>query len=288
MNNSAILHRMNSVKQTVQISSAQKLIATTQIGRARKLFAESKPYHDRITSAVAEVLRQCPEVNSGYVEHIRSIGTKRGVLILSANRGLTGGYNSNIIHFSEQNLLEQPAEYIIVLGQACRNHLIQKGFPVDDDYDQPLDPPAMFAARELAEKVVGMVERGQVDTFDIIYTYYKSAVKMQPIVARLLPLSRSLFNNPGERKDSFLFEPSPEQVLASMILKYLKGFIYGCLTDAWICELTSRVTAMDNAVRNGNEMLDKLSLIYNRTRQAAITQEITEIVAGAAALGEDD
>ena len=268
----------------MQISGAQKLIATAQIGKARRLFADSKPYHDRIASAVAEVLRQCPDVNSDYIEHVRSTGMRRGLLVLSANRGLAGGFNNNIIHFTEQKLADEPAAYIIVLGQACRSHLIRTGFPVDNEYDQPLEPPAMFTARELAEKVMGMLQRNELDTFDIIYTNYKSAVKMEPVLERLLPLGRSLFSDPGEPKDSFSFEPSPERVLASMILKYLKGFIYGCLTDTWICELTSRVSAMDNAVRNGNDILANLNLEYNRTRQAAITQEITEIVAGAAAL----
>lgn len=287
MNNSNLLHRINSVKQTVQISSAQKLIATAQIGRARRLFAEAKPYHDRIAGAVAEVLRQCPDVNSRFVEHSKTVGMRRGLLVLSANRGLAGGFNYNITHMAEQSLEENPAAYVIVLGHACRSHLTHKGFPVDQDYDQPLEPPAMFTARELAEKVTGMLERHELDTFDIIYTNYKSAVRMEPVEERLLPLHRSIFSTPGENRDNFNFEPGPEQVLASIILKYLKGFIYGCLTDTWICELTSRITAMDNAVRNGNEILAHLSIVYNRMRQAAITQEITEIVAGAAALGEE-
>jgi len=284
MNNNDLLHRMNSVRQTVQISGAQKLVATAQIGRARRLFAESKPYHDRITVAVAEVLRQCPEINSRYIDHGETVGLRRGLLVLSANRGLAGGFNSNIIHFSEQYLQENPASYVIVLGHACRQHLYQKGYPVDMEYDQPLEPPAMFTARELAEKVTGMFERNQIDTFDIIYTNYKSAVRMTPVLDRLLPLSRSLFTGDGSYKDNVSFEPGPERVLASIILKYLKGFLYGCLADTWICELTSRVTAMDNAVRNGNDMLAQMDLAYNRSRQAAITQEITEIVAGAAAL----
>ena len=287
MNNAGLLHRIGSIKQTVQIGNAQKLIATAQIGKARKLFAEAKPYHDRITAAVAELFLMCPEASCRYTEPAAFGGAKRGLLVLSANRGLAGGFNSNIIRFVEQSLNEKPATYIMVLGQACRNHLIHEGFPVDPEYDRPLEPPAMFTARELAEKVTSMLERGETDTFDIIYTDYKSAVRMNPVLQRLLPLDRSLFDNACEIRNNFSFEPDPEQVLASVILKYLKGFLYGCLISTWICELTSRVTAMDNAVRNGNEMLDRLHLIYNHTRQAAITQEITEIVAGAAALGTE-
>lgn len=286
--NKDLLQRMKSIKQTVQISNAQKLVAATKIGKACRMLAESKPYHNNIIRAIADVLGQFPDLDSNYIEPGRSGGARRGLLVLSANRGLAGGFNANIIHFAEESLRKKPAAYVIVLGQACRNQLIQKGFPVDKDYDQPLDPPTMFTARELAEKVTGMLDNGRIDAFDIIYTNYKSSIRMEPVQERLFPLSPLLFEGAGLGKVYADFEPAIDQVIASIVLKYLKGFLYGCLVHTWICELTSRVTAMDNAIRNGNEMLDHLSLVYNRARQAAITQEITEIVAGAAAMqGED-
>jgi F-type H+-transporting ATPase subunit gamma len=147
----------------------------------------------------------------------------------------------------------------------------------------------MFTARELAEKVVSMLENGQLEAFDIIHTKYRSSVKMEVVRRRLYPLRPVQFTQlytSYTGSAACIFEPSPEQVLAAMMLKYLKGYIYGCLVHTWICELTSRVTAMDNAIRNGNEMLEALTLTYNRARQAAITQEITEIVAGAAAMND--
>jgi F-type H+-transporting ATPase subunit gamma len=216
------------------------------------------------------------------------VAGKRGLLVLSANRGLAGGFNSNIIHFTEQSLAEKPADTILVLGQACRSHLIQKGFPVEADFDLPLDPPTMDTARDLSHKLVRMLDRGEIDSFDIIYTAYRSSVKMEPVLRRLFPLNPDTFGVGGMGKSNYSFEPSPEHLLASMVVKYLKGYIYGCLAYSYICELTSRLAAMDSAIRNGNEMLDKLSLQYNRSRQALITQEITEIVAGATALVADD
>ena len=283
-----LLHRMKSIRQTVQISSAQKLVAAAHIGKARKLLADSKPYHDTVSASIADVLRYCHFSDSRYLNPTSTVGDKHGLLVLSANRGLAGGFNNNIIHFAEQSLKERPASYIIVLGKVCRSYLSRKGYPVDEESDFPLDPPTMATARDLANKLVGMMDKGEIDSFDIVYTAYRSSVKMEPVLRRLFPLDPAIFGKSGNDKSSYSFEPSAEELLAFMITKYLKGYIYGCLIYSYICELTSRLTAMDAAIRNGNEMLDHLSLLYNRSRQAAITQEITEIVAGATALQTEE
>jgi len=281
-----LVHRMKSIRQTVQISSAQKLVAASQIGKAHKLLHDTNSYHENVSRVIADILRHCPEVASQYLEPGRIGVKKRGILVLSANRGLAGGFNSNVIHFTELSVAKNPAVYMIVLGQA-RNHMIQGGFPVDQEYDQPLEPPTMFTARELAEKVIGLLDSGQVDAFDVIYTEYKSSVKLEVVQQRLFPLNPAVFTeefNEEFNKGHYSYEPSPAHVLRFAISKYFKGYLYGCLIHTWLCELTARVMAMDNAIRNGGEILDNLSLVYNRARQASITQEITEIVAGATAM----
>jgi len=281
-----LVHRMKSIRQTVQISSAQKLVAAAQIGKARKLLYDSNSYHNTVSRVIADILRHCPEVASRYLKPCRDGCGRRGILVLSANKGLAGGFNSNIVHFTEASVAGNPATYMIVLGQG-RSTFIKEGLPVDQDYDQPLEPPTMFTARELAEKVTGLLDNGKLDSFDVIYTEYKTAVKQEVALRRLFPLDPSSFTGEFDEefhKGHYSFEPSPEHVLHFAIVKYVKGYLYGCLIHTWLCELTARVTAMENAIRNGNEMLDRLSLIYNRARQASITQEITEIVAGAAAM----
>jgi F-type H+-transporting ATPase subunit gamma len=283
-----IIHRIKSIKQTVQISGAQKLVAASQIGKARKMMRDSDSYHLNVRRVIADILWHCPEVASRYLDQVQ--GGKRGLLLLSANRGLAGGYNSNVLHFTEASVAKEPAVYIIALGQS-RSHFMQAGFPVDPEYDQPLEPPTMFIARELAEKLMGLLDNGQVDSFDVIYTEYVSSLKLEVVRRRLFPLDPASFTEAFDAdytKSHYSFEPSPEHVLHFAITKYLKGYLYGCLIHAWLCELTARVTAMDSAIRNGNEMLDHLSLAYNRARQASITQEITEIVAGAAAMVTED
>ena len=283
-----LLHRMKSIRQTVQISNAQKLIAVAHIGKARELLLQSRPYHERVCRAIADVLRHCPAPDSPYIENEHPGPGKRGLLVLSANRGLTGGFNSNLLHFTEQELLRNPASYLIVLGSAGRSYLIRKGYPVDKDYDLPLDPPSMHTARDLADMMVTMLEQHKIDSFDIIYTEYMSSIKLDPVIRRLFPVVRSVFTEFEKDYGNYSFEPSPELLIASMMQKYIKGYLYGCLVNTYICELTARLTAMDSAIRNGNKMLGTLSLMYNRARQASITQEITEIVAGAIALKNPD
>ena len=285
--NNDILHRMKSIRQTIQISNAQKLVAVAHIGRARAMLEESRPYHDRVTRAIAEVMYLFPDAANRYMERGAEgadVKGPRGLLVFAASHGLAGGYNNNIAHFTDHSLKEKPAEYIICLGNACRSQLIRDGYPVDPEYNQPLDPPSMYTARELAEKIFSVIDWYRICSFDIIYSEFINAVKMITVQRRLLPLNPAFFGQAGRDKSNFNFEPNPSYVMESLVKKYLKGYLYGCLVHSYICELTSRVTAMDNAIHNGNEMLEHLKLAHNRARQAAITQEITEIVAGAAAL----
>jgi F-type H+-transporting ATPase subunit gamma len=289
MINRDLLHRMKSIRQTVQISGAQKLLAASQIGKAKKLLDQSLPYHNNVSRTFADVMLHAPKHSSRYIETDRTRLKRRGLMVFSANRGLAGGFNSNIVRFTEEEILKHPADYMIVLGKA-KARFLQNGLPVDEDYDQPLDPPTMFTARELAEKITGMLDQNKIDSFDIIFTAYRSSVKLEVVKRRLFPLNPQIFIDEfgGDSGVSdCIFEPDPERVIASIALKYLKGYLYGCLVHTWICELTSRVMAMDNAIRNGNEMLDALSLAYNRGRQSAITQEITEIVAGALSIARE-
>lgn len=283
-----IQHRMKSIRQTVQITGAQKLVAASHVGKARRMLQETRPYHERIRRAISGLLEHAPEAASSYLAYGNMPGQRRGLLILSASKSLAGGYNSNVLRLAEESMDKNPPKTVIVLGALGRKHLHAGGYPVDMEIDLPLEPPTLITARELAEKVTALFERGEVDCFDVIYTHYTSAVRLKPVEERLFPLSPDVFGEPEELYGDVTFEPDPEEVLTALMLKYLKGFLYGCLVHAWASELTSRISAMDSAIRNAEEMLDKLSLAYNRARQMAITQEITEIVAGASAMRAED
>jgi len=290
---------MKSIKQTVKISSAQKLIAGAHIVKARKMLEHSQPYHDRIRLAIASVLKDC-ESKSKYLDTGKEI-KKRGLLVISADRGLAGGYNQNIIRETMQNMADRKVVKVLAIGRTGYNkfeHINavtgQQIVPLDKSFIWAAENPTLFTSREIAEKLSELFENNEVDSFDIIYTQFRSAVRMIPSTERLFPLSPEMLidtnasNEVNASKEPLVhyseYEPSPDAVLETLIPQYLRGYIFSCLTQAWMCELNSRITAMESAIKNGNDMLRKLSLKYNRVRQGSITQELTEIVAGAASM----
>ena len=283
-NTSAIRDHMRSIRQTVQISNAQKLIAGARIVKARKMLDRSRLYHNRIQRAVASILGDCATKNR-YLDIGQEV-KKRGLLVFSADRGLAGGYNQNIMKLAYQTIREKPIVKLLVVGHVGYGKFSRLDAPLDKDFKYSMENPSVYTAREMAERMVSMFENDEVDCFDIIYTKFISAVHVNPSLERLFPLSPESLGTPGEHFVEY--SPSADEVLEVMIPKYLKGFLFGCLVEAWMCELSSRVSAMDGAIKNGNEMLAKLSLQYNRIRQGAITQEITEIVAGAASMAEEE
>ena len=278
---------MKSIKQTVKISSAQKLIAGAHIVKARKMLERSQPYHDRIRLAIASVLKDC-ESKSKYLDTGKEI-KRRGLLVISADKGLAGGYNQNIIKLTTQAIEEKTVAKVLTVGhigyskfEHMNMSASQPVVPLDESFICAVEPPSLFTSREIAERLMGLFENDEVDCFDIVYTQFQSAVRMTPSIERLFPLSPEML---GEVAIHFSeYEPSPDAVLETLIPQYLRGYIFSCLTQAWMCELNSRVTAMESAIKNGNDMLHKLSLKYNRARQGSITQELTEIVAGAASM----
>jgi len=284
---------MKSIKQTVKISNAQKLIAGAHIVKAHKMLEHSQPYHDRIRLAIASVLKDC-ESKSKYLDTGKEI-KKRGLLVISADRGLAGGYNQNIIKQTLQSMADRKVVKVLTIGHVgfskfehinmvTAQHIV----PLDKSFIWAAENPTLDTSGEIAERLINLFETGEVDSFDIIYTYFKSAVHMIPSIERLFPLSPEILEEPCASLDTPVhfseYEPSPDAVLETLIPQYLRGYIFSCLTQAWMCELNSRVTAMESAIKNGNDMLRKLALKYNRVRQGSITQELTEIVAGAASM----
>jgi len=281
MNNiSDIRDHMRSVTQTVKISSAQKMIAAAHIGKARKALERAQPYHDRISGTISEALSGSG-VQSRYISRSNET-SRRGLLVVTADKGLAGGYNQNVMNLIGSELGKDNVSAVLAVGHVGFNKLEHNCPLLDTNFFYQVDNPTVETAGKIADAVIDRFKNDRVDSFDVIYTYYKSAIHMNPTIERLFPISSDLFDN---HKPMFLeFYPSADQVLEALIPTYLRGFIYGCLVNAWMSELNSRVTAMDNAIRNGNDMLSHLSLDYNRARQSSITQEITEIVASASSM----
>lgn len=285
--------RIKSIKETRQITKAMKLISAAKLKKARQQLDQTLPYFTKVKDTIADILMHSGNAENLYFD-IRKDKKERktGFIILTGDKGLAGGYNNNIIKLAEGKMKEAPDPLLFVAGHVGRNYFIRKNHNVYTDFDYPVQNPTVYRAREIGEIILDLFRKGELDEVYILYTLMVSTIKLVPKVMKLLPLDLDAlkedigFSGKAETRidDLFNYEPSPRAVFDVLIPKYVKGVIYGALVEAFTSEQSARMTAMDNATSNADDMLVSLNLFYNRARQAAITQEISEIVGGAAAL----
>ncbi len=285
-----IKSRIKSIKETRQITKAMKLISAAKLKKARQQLDQTKPFFDKVKATIGDIL-----MHSGNLDNIcfdlrnEKEGKKICYVIITGDKGLAGGYNHNIIKLAEGELKKHPDSLLLVAGHMGRGHFVRKKYNVDMEFDYPVQNPTIYRARDVAEKILGLFKSGEVDEVFLIYTKMVTSITLEPVMMQLLPLTIEDLKedvNAAEVKidESLAYEPSPQAVFDVLIPKYVKGIIYGALVEAFTSEQNARMSAMDNATTNADEMLKILNLNYNRARQAAITQEISEIVGGAAAL----
>ncbi len=281
--------RIKSVKETRQITNAMKLISAAKLKKARQQLEETLPYFDKIKTTIADILLQSGNVsNICFDKRSEKENKKKCFLILTGDKGLAGGYNHNILKLAEHELESAPDSLLLIPGVTGRNYFIRKNSNVLKDFDYPVQNPTVYRAREISDILLEMFKKGEVDEVYVIYTKMVSSIKLEPQVMKLLPLDigalREDLKDAKPQGEKIVYEPSLQAVYDVLIPKYVKGIVYGTFVEAFTSEQSSRMTAMDNATSNADEVLQKLNLYYNRARQASITQEITEIVGGASAL----
>ena len=210
-----------------------------------------------------------------------------GFLVITADKGLAGAYNQNAIRVAQELLERHPDTKLFVVGEYGRRFFDQRKIPIEHSFLYTAQNPTMARAREISALLLDGFDRGELKEIYLIYTDMESAMSAQARSTRLLPFHRTHFAGApageGAMTERFEFYPDVGTVLNSIMRSYVTGFIYSALIDSFCCEQNARMTAMDNADRNAGKLLGELSLQYNRVRQAAITQEITEISAGARA-----
>ena len=285
-----IKSRIRSIKETRQITKAMKLISAAKLKKARQQLEQTKPYFDKVKSTIADILLHSANIDNMFFD-IRNEkeGKKVGYIVITGDKSFAGGYNHNIIKLTEEKIKETPGALLFVAGHLGRSHFIRKNFNVDMEFDYSVQNPTVYRAREIAEIVLEKFSKGELDEVFLIYTRMMSAIRLEPTCMQLLPLTIEALKEDVEGSEIKLdetlsYEPSHKDVFDVLIPKYVKGIVYGALVEAFTSEQSARMSAMDNATANADEMLQKLNLYYNRARQAAITQEISEIVGGAAAL----
>ena len=285
-----IKRRKGSIQSTQQITKAMKLVSTVKLQRAKSNAERSKTYFHAMYDTVHSILRK-----SGNLEH-RYLKTgetgKTGVIVITSNRGLAGGYNSNVVKLITQGALANEDLAIYAIGKKGRDALGRK-YEIAQDYSDYIEEPVYAEAMKMSSQVLKDFEEGRIKEIYIAYTGFKNTVSHIPTLLKLLPIIPG--QEPDAEKDGELqdeienntlmnFEPEEDDALDLLIPKYITSLIYGCMIEAVAAENGARMQAMDSATSNAEEMIDKLTLMYNRARQSSITQELTEIIAGANAI----
>jgi len=275
--------KINSTKKTSQITKAMEMVSASKLNRAEQNAKSFVPYMDKIQEVVASIAQ-----GSG-VNHpmLTARPVKRtGYIVITSDRGLAGGYNSNVLRavsnvVKERHNMDASQYAIIVLGRLGRDYLKRRGFNIIDEVLGLSDQPVFADIKDIASRAISMFTDGAYDELYIYYNHYVSKISQEVTEKKILPLTDVASD---KATTSYEFEPSEEDILKVLLPQYAESLVYGALLDGKASEHAARMTAMKSATDNAMEVIDTLTLSFNRARQAAITQEITEIVGGAAAL----
>lgn len=279
-----IKKRKASIESTGQITKAMKLVSTVKLQRARTRAEESKAYFNKMYSTISSIL-----ATSGTIEHkyLTANGSnKKAIIAVSSNRGLAGGYNNNIVKLIRDSGMNKEDIVIYGVGHKAMDTLSHRGYQVVSDDSDMIDDPSYDDASILGKQLLEAFEKGEIGEIHLAYTEFKNTVVHEPRLIQLLPVDiESSEGNEDEQAEApMCFEPEPEEALSMLIPKYVCSMIYGAFVASVASENGARMQAMDSATSNAEEMISNLDLAYNRARQGAITQELTEIISGAEAL----
>lgn len=285
-----IKRRKESITSTSQITKAMKLVSTVKFQKAKDHAEETKPYFQKMYETVSHMLAsvgdQCSHPLLRKVEKDGPI--KKGVILITSNRGLAGGYNSNIVKLVTRGDFDKEQTVIYPVGTKGLDAMKRLGYHCEGDYSEVINKPMFCDAVSLGKTVMTALEQGDIDEVYLAYTVFKNSVTQIPTLMKILPVDPEQAKPEEEEtknaKVLMNYEPGEEETLGYIIPLYMNSLIFVAMAEAVASENGARMQAMDSATSNAEEMIETLGLQYNRARQAAITQELTEIVAGASAI----
>ena len=280
-----IKRRKGSIQSTQQITKAMKLVSTVKLQRAKQRAEQSKAYFNCMYETVTSMLAKSGSLNHPYLNKAES--GKKAVIVITSNRGLAGGYNSNVVKLITQGDFRKDELEIYAIGKKGRDALNRNGYHIMEENSEIIEEPSYVDAMAISSKLLDAYAKGEISEIYLAYTGFKNTVVHVPTLLKLLPVEASAeaeTEKEPESKAMMNFEPEDDEALDMIIPKYMSSLIYGALLEALASENGARMTAMDSATNNAEEMLGKLELQYNRARQGSITQELTEIIAGANAI----
>lgn len=282
-----IQNHISAVQDTRKITNAMYLIASAKMRQAKRDLDQTRPYFNALQAEIKRIFRTVSNVDSRYFYPAGGdddIPGSYGYLVITADKGLAGAYNQNVIREAQRRMGAREGNKLFVVGEYGRQYFAAHGVPIERSFLYTAQNPTLHRARKISSLLLDLYKQGELSKIYVIYTDFGSGLQVSAQSVRLLPFHRGQFGVPGVEggiQDPFEFNPTIEDVLDSIIPSYVTGFIYSALVDSFCSEQNARMTAMDSANQNAQKLLDELSMQYNHVRQSAITQEITEIASGA-------
>lgn len=287
-----IKRRRESIQSTGQITKAMKLVSTVKLQKAKTRAENTKPYFRYMYNTVTSILKKSGAITHPYL--MEGTSPKKGIIVITSNRGLAGGYNANIVKLVMDSGIPVQDAVIYAVGRKGRDTLARRGYTIEKDYSDVINEPIFKDAAEIGEEVLKAFTGQKIGEIYLAFTVFKNTVSHIPLLLKLLPID-PLTENPFlsgepeqegeiERLTLMNYEPEEDEALNLIIPRYINSLIYGGLVQAFASENGARMQAMDSATSNAEDMIADLELSYNRARQASITQELTEIIAGANAI----
>ncbi len=283
-----IQRRKSSVSSIGQITKAMKLVSTVKLQKTRARAESAKPYFEMMYKTVTNILSRSEQISHPFLKAGGS--SKKCIISITSNRGLAGGYNSNVNKLITQSGFAKEDVEVITIGRKGREYLEKRGYRIRADYSDVINNPMFSDAKEICGQILGEFTSGEIGEIYIAYTSFKNTVVHEPVLMKLLPIEFSEEELSKKGRDSaqdhtpMNYEPNEEESLDVIVPKYVTSILFGAMIEATASENGARMQAMDAATSNAEEMIESLSLQYNRARQSSITQELTEIIAGANAI----
>ena len=274
-----IKNRIRSMESTKQITKAMEMVAASKLRQAQNRVLASRPYFEILYKTIADITRTNRDFSSPYLR--KPQGSRTLFVVVAGDRGLAGGYNSNVLKLCQQQM-EGREVTVLPIGKKALEYFRSHKVPLHTEAYAEACEITVSDCFTVAKDISKAFLAGKYDEILMVYTNFISVLSQVPSSMRMLPLSQTASDRSDSHMDT-VYEPSAEEVFAAIVPEYLGGILYGAICESRCSEQAARRTAMDSATQNAEEMIADLTLKYNRARQAAITQEITEIVAGAEA-----
>lgn len=280
-----IKRRIKSVNSTQQITKAMNLVASSKLSRAKGRFLDTQPFFKQTQKVIANLINNGSSISHPYFNKREE--KKAVIIVITGDRGLCGGYNANAckeaMKIAEEKGLDKVA--FVTIGSKARDYFKRRNVEIMASYRDLSEKPEYDDAAKIGKMLLKAYDEGKIDSIYLAYTEFISTISNEPKSIVLLPVSKEDFViEENTSLTATIYEPDEEAVLEYLVPKYVITVLYGAMVESSVAELSSRMTAMDSATENAAEIIEDLNLIYNRVRQGAITQEITEIVGGSNAL----